>query len=155
MKDQSTQNWLVIGGGLIGQLTALSLCQLATQHEKYRQQNIIITHIFAKPPVDPRTTGIMATSVPLFKKLGLWEKLQPSAYPLTHIHLYDGTHNIIRAPEIHFNSQEIGLPAFGYNISNNLMRETMDAQLENFDCYEPKIGAAKHINQLNLSLIHI
>src|ERR1700709_206221 len=53
--------------------------------------------------------------------------------------LVDDTGRLIRAPEVRFSSEEIGLDVFGYNIENRLLMDALDAraaelsQLTRFD----------------------
>ncbi|MEJ0012728.1 MAG: UbiH/UbiF family hydroxylase [Bauldia sp.] len=72
----------------------------------------------AAPSPDRRTSALMAGSVALLERLGVWPGLTADAAPLRTMRIIDGTTRLIRAPEVAFEASEIGLPAFGYNTAN-------------------------------------
>jgi 2-octaprenyl-6-methoxyphenol hydroxylase len=76
---------------------------------------------------DGRTAALLGGSINLLKRLGAWEKLEPAAAPLTAIRLIDATDALLRAPEVVFESSEIGLPAFGYNVPNAALTSAIEA----------------------------
>ncbi len=67
---------------------------------------------------DERTSALMAGSVALLERLGVWSALAAEAAPLRTLRIVDGTGRLVRAPEVAFAASEIGLPAFGYNLAN-------------------------------------
>jgi 2-octaprenyl-6-methoxyphenol hydroxylase len=75
----------------------------------------------AAPPPDRRTSALMAGSVALMEKLGVWPALAADASPLRTMRIVDATGRLIRAPEVAFEASEIGLPAFGYNVANTAL----------------------------------
>ena len=70
------------------------------------------------PATDRRTSALLAGSVALLERLGVWSELASEAAPLKTMRIIDGTRRLIRAPEVAFDAAEIGLPAFGYNVTN-------------------------------------
>jgi 2-octaprenyl-6-methoxyphenol hydroxylase len=78
-------------------------------------------------PGDERTTALLAGSVALFERLGVWPRLAAAAAPLRAIRLVDVTRRLIRAPEVLFEAEEIGLDAFGYNIPNRDLADALEA----------------------------
>jgi 2-octaprenyl-6-methoxyphenol hydroxylase len=52
----------------------------------------------------------------------------PHAAPLRKIRLIDATRRLIRAPEVLFTADEIGLDAFGYNIENRHLIAALEAR---------------------------
>jgi len=67
---------------------------------------------------DGRTSALLAGSVAFLEKIGAWLALEPSAAALRTLRIVDATDRLIRAPEVSFESTEIDLEAFGYNIPN-------------------------------------
>jgi len=76
---------------------------------------------------DARTAALMDGSINLLKRLSVWEKITSAAEPLHGIRLIDSTGGLIRAPEVLFEASEIGLPAFGYNITNAALASALEA----------------------------
>ena len=82
--------------------------------------------------VDGRSTAFLDSSVKIFQTLNLWDKLVESVTPISKIRLIDDTERLIRAPEVLFDSSEIGLNAFGYNILNQELVQKLDEICSNF-----------------------
>jgi 2-octaprenyl-6-methoxyphenol hydroxylase len=100
---------IVVGGGPAGLVTAIALAR--------RQARV--TLLAPQPPfADRRTTALLGSSVDILKEIGVWDAIETKAAPLQKLRLVDGTRRLVRAPEVLFDSTEIGLDAFGYNIAN-------------------------------------
>ncbi len=56
----------------------------------------------AAPSPDRRTSALMAGSVALLERLGVWPGLTADAAPLRTMRIIDGTTRLIRAPEVAF-----------------------------------------------------
>ena len=67
---------------------------------------------------DERTSALLAGSVALLERLGVWDVLAAKARRMRSLRIVDGTRRLIRAPEVTFHASEIGLDAFGYNVRN-------------------------------------
>src|SRR6185312_2535829 len=76
------------------------------------------TVLIGQSPADNRTTALLAGSVTALETLGVWQRCAQHAAPLRTMRLVDDTGRLIRAPEVKFEAQEIGLEAFGWNIEN-------------------------------------
>lgn len=74
---------------------------------------------------DPRTTAVFLGSVALLRHLGVWRHLEPLAAPLVGLRLIDDTGGLLRAPEVLFRAQELGLTAFGYNVENSTLLQCL------------------------------
>ncbi|WP_319414353.1 FAD-dependent monooxygenase [uncultured Cohaesibacter sp.] len=68
---------------------------------------------------DGRTTALLGSSVPYLEALGLWDAIASKGQALRVMRLIDDTGRLFKAPTTEFDSSEIGLEAFGYNIDNN------------------------------------
>src|SRR5437764_12375445 len=114
----------VVGGGPAGLTAAIALAAGGIE-----------TALISKPPpADNRTTALLSGSVAALEALAVWRQVATDAAPLTAIRLVDDTRRLIRAPEVLFEAEEIGLAAFGYNIENrHLVRalEQRAASLKN------------------------
>lgn len=100
----------VVGGGPAGLMAALLLAQGGIQ-----------TVCFAPSPVkmDLRTSALMQGSVAILRSIGVWETLQPKSAPLSVMRLIDDTGRLLRAPNVEFNSNEIGDEPYGHNFLNS------------------------------------
>jgi 2-octaprenyl-6-methoxyphenol hydroxylase len=104
-----SQGCAVIGGGPAGLTAALAL-----SHFK------VPTTLVARRPatIDNRTTALLAGSVAALEALDVWQACRVHAAPLRVMRIADDTRRLWRAPEVRFEADEIGLPAFGWNIEN-------------------------------------
>lgn len=108
----------VVGGGLAG-----TVASLAAAAEGWR-----VAFIAPKPPRrDGRTTALLSESLDLLSSLGVWDMVRPSSAPLRTMRILDGTSRLFRAPPVSFHSSEIDLDAFGYNIPNQPLFDTLHA----------------------------
>jgi 2-octaprenyl-6-methoxyphenol hydroxylase len=99
----------VIGGGPAGLIAALALAHF----------RVPVTLVARRPAtIDNRTTALLAGSVAALEALGVWEACREHAAPLRVMQIADDTSRLWRAPEVRFEADEIGLPAFGWNIEN-------------------------------------
>ena len=76
-----------------------------------------------------RTVALLNQSVAFLKSLGLWADLEPRAEPLRSLRLIDDTGAFFPPRPVEFHAAEIGLDAFGWNIENDLMAETLGAKV--------------------------
>jgi 2-octaprenyl-6-methoxyphenol hydroxylase len=102
----------VVGGGPAGLAAAIALAQNGAK-----------TALIARraPYADNRTTALLGGSVDLLQRLQVWPRCEDKAAALRAMRLVDDTGRLIRAPEVRFSCDEIGLEAFGYNIENRLL----------------------------------
>lgn len=115
-KQDFTAEVAVVGGGPSGLVAALALAAAGAD-------TLLVA---PKPPhTDRRTTALLDGSVQTLRALGVWQALEVTAAPLKFLRLIDATHRILRAPEILFDSGELGLDAFGYNVENEILREAL------------------------------
>jgi 2-octaprenyl-6-methoxyphenol hydroxylase len=98
----------IVGGGLVGASLAVALQPLGFSVALIES---------AQPPSsspswDERCIALNAASQRIVEGLGLWERLSPSAEPITSTHISErGRFGVAR-----FTAAEAGLPALGYNV---------------------------------------
>src|SRR5258708_8474441 len=100
---------VVSGGGPAGLTAAIALASTGAR-----------TALLARraPYADNRTTALLGASADLLERLDVWPRCRDKAAALQTMRLVDDTGRLIRAPEVRFSSDEIGLEQFGYNIDN-------------------------------------
>lgn len=110
----------VVGSGPAGHVAAFQMARLG-----FRCVLIGPDH----PGNDGRTTALLGSSVAYLEKLGIWGGVKAKGQALRAMRLIDDTGRLFRAPSVEFDSSEIGLEAFGYNIGNNLLVEALHSSL--------------------------
>ena len=112
-----TYDVAVVGGGPTGLATAIALAQAGAR-----------TALIARrmPYSDNRTTALLGGSVDFLRGLEVWPSCQDRAAELRVMRLVDDTGRLIRAPEVRFSCDEIGLDVFGYNIENRLLVSALE-----------------------------
>jgi 2-octaprenyl-6-methoxyphenol hydroxylase len=109
----------VIGGGPAGLAAALALADAGARP-------VLIARRL--PYADNRTTALLGGSITFLESLDVWRRCSDKAAALTTMRLVDDTNRLIRAPEVKFVSDEIGLDAFGYNIENRELMVALEAR---------------------------
>jgi 2-octaprenyl-6-methoxyphenol hydroxylase len=114
-----TFDTVVVGGGPAGLTAAIALADAGAR-----------TALLARraPYADNRTTALLGATVDLLDRLDVWRRCQDSAAPLRVMRLVDDTGRLIRAPEVRFVSEEIGLEQFGYNVENRTLVAALEAR---------------------------
>lgn len=114
---QDSYDVAVIGGGPAGLTAAIALADAGAN-----------TALIARraPYGDNRTTALLGGSVDLLRRLDVWRRCEDKAAALQVMRLVDDTARLIRAPEVRFSSEEIGLEAFGYNIENRTLMAALE-----------------------------
>lgn len=115
---------VVIGGGPAGLAAAIALTAAGAA-----------TALVARrlPYADNRTTALLGGSVDLLERLDVWSRCADKAAALTTMRLVDDTGRLIRAPEVKFQSDEIGMETFGYNIQNRELMIALEARAAEMD----------------------
>src|ERR1700730_11360732 len=108
---------VVVGGGPAGLSVAIALPQ-AGAHTALIARRV--------PYADNRTTALLGGSIDFLQELAVWPHCEVKAAALRTMRLVDHTGRLIRAPEVKFSCDEIGLDAFGYNIENSTLIEALE-----------------------------
>ena len=111
---------LVAGAGLAGLTAAFGLAQAGFD---------VVSCGPAERTGRGRTVALLDQSVAFLKSLGLWSSLQSQAAPLRALRLIDDTGGLFPPRPVEFLASEIGLDAFGWNIENDQMAETVHAAI--------------------------
>ena len=115
--EQNGHDIAVIGGGPAGLAAAVALAETGAN-----------TALIARraPYGDNRTTALLGGSVDFLRQLDVWRRCEDKAAALQVMRLVDDTGRLIRAPEVRFSSEEIGLDAFGYNVENRVLMAALE-----------------------------
>ena len=112
---------IIVGTGAVGLAAALGLAQ------RGRRVALIGPEGARR---DGRTVAVMESSLAILAQLGLREAVEELGAPLIHLRIIDDTGRLLRAPPVTFDSYEIGLDAFGYNIEAAALVDVMSAHVK-------------------------
>jgi 2-octaprenyl-6-methoxyphenol hydroxylase len=80
---------------------------------------------------DPRTVALMQPSIQLLRYLDIWPgSLETQTAPLRKLRIIDDTGSLLAAPNLEFESQELNLEAFGWNIPLSLLLPALRKRAE-------------------------
>jgi len=135
----------VVGGGPSGRIAALNFAQRG------------LTTVLVSPPIsghDGRTTALWQKSISLLEDIGVWDEIRDNAAPLKKMRMIDDTGRLIRAPEVVFDSSELDLEEFGFNMLNSelnaVLEKSCDTQ-ENLALIEDTVQSVDfQLDQANL-----
>lgn len=114
---------VVVGGGPAGLAAALALARTGLSTAL-----AAAPHRPAGDRPDMRTAALFPGSIAMLVNLGVWDGLEEHCAPLTAIQIIDDREALLRAPEVIFRAEEIGRPAFGYNVPNTPLVEALLAR---------------------------
>jgi len=75
-----------------------------------------------------RTVALLHRSVAFLESLGLWTAIEPQAAAMGVLRIIDDTGSLFPPRPVEFQCSEIGLDAFGWNVENDRMADTLSAQ---------------------------
>lgn len=80
---------------------------------------------------DPRTVALMQPSIQLLRYLDIWPgDLEAQTAPLRKLRIIDDTGSLLVAPNLEFESQELNLEAFGWNVPLGLLHPALRKRAE-------------------------
>jgi 2-octaprenyl-6-methoxyphenol hydroxylase len=138
----------VVGGGPAGLVAAIASARAGAR-----------TALIARrvPYADNRTTALLGASVDFLRDLEVWSHCESEAAALKVMRLVDDTGRLIRAPEVRFSCEEIGLDAFGYNIENRTLVRVLEERaaelsgLQRFDDEAEVIAPQENVVAIRLA----
>jgi 2-octaprenyl-3-methyl-6-methoxy-1,4-benzoquinol hydroxylase len=139
---------IVIGGGMVGALSALLLANQGVFVHIVEKKPCMIP--VANAPFDLRVSAFSAQSKRLLELAGVWQHL-----PQNRLCAYQGLQTWEKGSQkLKFDSQEIGINALGYIAENNWVQAVLWQalkKLSNVSCYENR--EVKHIDNLDKSVV--
>jgi len=112
----------IVGGGPSGRIAALALSQAGFTCALFAP---------ASANTDGRTTALWQQSIELLRETGVWADIEPTAAALKKMRMIDGTKRLLRAPEVTFDSSELGMEEFGFNILNSDLNAVLEKSCAN------------------------
>jgi 2-octaprenyl-6-methoxyphenol hydroxylase len=113
---------VVVGAGPAGLAAAVALAALGAE--------VVIAapaHDPARAEADRRTTALLLGSIELLKNLGVWQGCGNDSAPVRGVRIVDDRGGLLRAPEVLFRAEELGLADFGANIANSALNAALFA----------------------------
>ncbi len=107
----------VVGGGPSGRIAALMIAAQGLS-------TVLLAPPTGKP--DGRTTALWQKSIALLQAIGVWQLLADKTAPLRKMRMIDDTGRLIRAPEVVFDSSELEMEEFGFNILNTDLNKALE-----------------------------
>jgi len=95
---------------------------------------------------DPRTVALMQPSIQLLRYLDIWPgRLEAQTSALQKLRIIDDTGSLLVAPNLEFDSQELNLGAFGWNIPLGLLLPALRKRAEDLGvtCIEATATSAR------------
>ena len=128
---------ITVGGGPAGLAAAIAIAETGAA-----------TALVARlaPYADNRTTALLGGSVEFLEQLDVWRHCAAASAPLVTMRLVDDTGRLIRAPEVKFSSDEIGMEAFGYNIENRNLMTALEQRAAELPTLTRFDSEAEHLN---------
>jgi 2-octaprenyl-6-methoxyphenol hydroxylase len=116
-ENSSNYDVAVVGAGPAGLSAAIAIAQSGARTALIARRSL---------NADNRTTALLGASIDFLQALDVWPRCQDKAAELKTMRLVDDTGRLIRAPEVNFSSDEIGLDVFGYNIENRVLVSALE-----------------------------
>jgi 2-octaprenyl-6-methoxyphenol hydroxylase len=141
-ENSSIYDVAVVGGGPAGLSAAIALAQSGARTALIARRSAY---------TDNRTTALLGASIDFLQAAEAWQLCQDKAAELKTMRLVDDTGRLIRAPEVKFSCDEIGLDVFGYNIENRILVSALEvraAAVANLTRLDDEAAAVKPADDL-------
>ncbi|MBV9287066.1 MAG: FAD-dependent monooxygenase [Hyphomicrobiales bacterium] len=112
---------MIAGAGLAGLAAAVAFARAGFD---------VVCSGGAERPANGRTVALLDRSVAYLKSLSLWPAIEPEAAPLRRLLIVDDTGGLFPPRPVEFESGEIGLDAFGWNVENDRLAAALAAAAE-------------------------
>lgn len=125
---------VIVGGGMVGVTLGLCLAQQLPQRRVVLLEQATLPAVQPGQPLpyaatfDARNTALSRRTIQAFTDLGLWQRLQPHATPIRHIHVSDRGHFGFAR----LNAEDEQVESFGQVIENAWLGVVLLAALR--DC---------------------
>ncbi len=117
MNEEKYPSVIISGLGISGLITASLLCKEKIKVECFEPIDI------SKFRADQRTTAFLNPAIGVFKKIGIWEKIEPFSQPLKEMEIIDaGSQKKVGPASVVFEPKEVNIENFGYNVPNSILR---------------------------------
>ena len=132
----STQQIVIVGGGMVGVSLALLLSQQLQHHPQIR---LTLVERFALPAAgaqpqyqasfDERSTVLSAGSIDILKKMGCWSHLSSHAEAIDRVHVSDRGH----FGGVQLDAEDYAVEALGAVLENRWLGQVLLAQVQQSD----------------------
>jgi 2-octaprenyl-6-methoxyphenol hydroxylase len=120
---------VVVGGGMVGASFALALTQQCTPRILVVESMLHAAMPSGSQVFDARTTALSHGSRLIYEKIGLWERIGPTAEPILKIHVSDRGH----FGATRLDAAALKVPALGYVAENHVLGEVLQSAVEQAD----------------------
>jgi 2-octaprenyl-6-methoxyphenol hydroxylase len=115
----------VVGGGLAAIASALAVCTTGL-----RVALVGPPYDAIHASLDRRTTALLPTSLEMLANLGVWQHCAGHAADLEGVRIADDRGGLLRAPEVLFRAEELGLERLGANVPNASLTKALWTALD-------------------------
>ena len=127
---------LIVGGGMIGLATALSLAR----NDENNQLRITVVDAGKRPSFSPdedvslRVSAIASGTASMLARLGVWEAIKSArACPYRDMQVWDAAGSAEGPATLRFDAAEFAVPQLGFIVENILIQDALLAALDSTD----------------------
>ncbi len=146
---------IVVGGGIAGLTTTALLSKLGFAVLCIEPRKLPKRELEAS--ADLRSTAYLVKSIEIFKEAEVWKNLRKHAEKLKVMRICDAGQTDKNNKESYFDSTEIGLSQFGYNIPNWLTKKVLVSKIKSLEKSQIYYGnkVVKLLNYADRSLVKL